>query len=413
MTTPAPRSARYWSAAALALVLAKLWLTRGQTLCALAGPGTDDSGPVVLAQALAQGDWAQVRLLPASGGWLYPAWIAANYWLGLPLLLANQLAHATAAWLGVRALRPGLSSAAGATLLFAALLWYPVSFDASALSRTHPAQLHGPLTLLLFAGALGLALRPGQSFRQLWPWAVLSGLAGAGLADASTRSWWVLPPLTMLAGWSLHAARRISLRATRAQAAAWLLGAGLATALTLVLPDLNAISTTPPRSSEGFWSNFLGTADFIASSRNFSAHTPPSAGSDAAMQLFRDLTREKLAPRPGDNPPTGPAQGQVDLRRTDTLRRWGKSLRPVLLTIFLLAHLPFAWGLWSARARRRREAWPMLALVVWLALLSGILSVASLGTPTLPACAALYPLVPLFAGLSLAGLATSFRPAKP
>ena len=84
---------RWWLWAAVALTLAKLWLTQGQAIFAIGTAGHDDQLFVKLADSLVSGQWlGPYDQLTLAKGPLYSLWIALVFLIGLPLGLAQQLA---------------------------------------------------------------------------------------------------------------------------------------------------------------------------------------------------------------------------------------------------------------------------------------------------------------------------------
>src|SRR5437868_989407 len=95
---------------ALLLTALKLWLIRGQGVHAIGGAGRDDQIILELAQHLVRGEWlGPYNDLTLTQGSFYSLFIAAVFWLGVPLFLAQQLLYAAACGLFVRALCPAVA----------------------------------------------------------------------------------------------------------------------------------------------------------------------------------------------------------------------------------------------------------------------------------------------------------------
>src|SRR5690606_10679919 len=109
----------------------------------------------------------------------YSLWIAATFWLGIPLGLAQQALYAVACAVIVRALRPALSSGVVLLGIYLVLLWNPMSYEAPTLGRIIRQNLYTPLGMLIFAGLIALYYRREEKFRRQLPWAVLIGLSAA------------------------------------------------------------------------------------------------------------------------------------------------------------------------------------------------------------------------------------------
>jgi hypothetical protein len=234
MTATGTTPARAWFWAAVALTLLKLWLTRGLEVYALGGATHDDALFVQLAQHLVRGEWlgAYDQFTLAKGP-AYSLFIAAAFWAGLPLFLAQQLLYAGASAALVRAVRPALASAAGRFGLYALLLINPMSYDTSSLGRVLRQHLQVPLVLLVLAGLMALLLRRQRSLRQNLGWCLLLGFAWGGFYLAREDDAFLLPSLALLGGaWLWQAWRDGAPRLTSALAC---LGVVLAAALLPIL----------------------------------------------------------------------------------------------------------------------------------------------------------------------------------
>ncbi len=372
-----PRN-RIWLAVALALTALKLWLTRGQGIYAIGG--ADDQHFIELAQHLVRGEWlgpySELTLVP---GQFYPLFIAAAFVVGVPLFLAQHLLYAAACGLFVRALRPAVTRAGARLALYALLLSNPMTFDGPSMGRVLRQHLSGPLVLMVFAGLVALYLRRTEPARRLAPWVLLLGLADAAFYLTGEGVLWIVPSLLLLAGAYLYGSWQISRDAAQ-RAAVWL-GVALAIAAFPVLLvcvqnqrhyDRFSMSefraaASPDDGGTGLWSRLGSAVDFVASFSRFSARVPPSTGSPEELQLFRDLTHERLSPPVGELDKVGAARYVLNGQKVEGLQQIGKTLRPVLTTLFWLAQalalLRVAWlGL------RRQWNYPLtVAVAAWFA----------------------------------------------
>lgn len=166
----------------------------------------------------------------------------------------------------------------------------------------------------------------------------------------------------------------------------------------------------------GTFAEFL---DFAASFSRFSAFAPPSGGSEEELQLFRRLTGEKLSG--GDPTP-------LDYRRNQILHGIGKTLRPILLTLLIIAQ---AIVLVRVAQVLRRRTWTFPLTVTAAAwggaftylVLTAVLQVTSYPILTISSLAPVYPLLLVFVAATAwdAGLAwlpsrttpTPPEPARP
>jgi hypothetical protein len=88
---------RWWLWLGLALTIFKLWLTRAQPIYAISNAYLDDRLFMEMAQTLVLGDWlgAYSQFTLAKGP-CYSFFIAALFYLGIPLGLAQQGLYAGA-----------------------------------------------------------------------------------------------------------------------------------------------------------------------------------------------------------------------------------------------------------------------------------------------------------------------------
>ena len=188
-----------WLWGALALTAAKLWLTNGQTLFAIGPAIHDDRLFVELAGHLVRGEWlGPYNQYTLAKGPMFPLFIAAMFWIGLPLMLAQQLLYAGACAAVTRALAPWLRPAAAQFSLYALLLCNPMSYEAGNLSRLMRQNLYTPLGLLVIAGLVWLFARRREPWlRQAAP-AALAGLALGCFWLTREESVWLLPAVGLL-----------------------------------------------------------------------------------------------------------------------------------------------------------------------------------------------------------------------
>lgn len=410
---------------ALALTALKLWLTRGLGVYAIGGPVPGDQVFLELAQHLVQGEWLGTDAGAAlAHGPFYPMFIAGALVLGLPLFLAQQLLYAAACALLVLALWPAISSAGARAALFALLLWNPMTFEGSAMSRVMAEQVGGPLVLLVFAGLAALCLRRAEPPPRQRPWLLLAGFAGGAYYLTGLPVVWLAPGVAVLAGFFLLDSRQTSRAA--GQAAARILTLALVAA---VLPPLlvcarnqyhygrfvthapaSASATEPPA---GFLSRCGQSADFLVSFSRFSGRAPPSTGAQEQLQLFRNVTHERLSPPAGELDTVGATRYLNNLWKTDTLHRVGKALRPVLLGAFALAQLvALARVVHAVRIRR----WSDLLVVVvaaWISCTAAVVvHAASWAENFIADFAPVYPLLLVFVGVTLWDAFAAWRPER-
>lgn len=183
----------------LLLALLRLWLVSYLDLTAVAGAELDDALFVEQAEHLLQGEWLgpydERRLVK---GPFYSFFLAAVYLLGVPLLAAQQALYTLACWVVAQALLPWLGRRWGPLALFTVLLCQPMAFTLGANSRVIREGIYPVLTLLVFAGALGLLLRARRPLGRLLPWSLLLGLALAAVFLTREEGIWLVPSVGLL-----------------------------------------------------------------------------------------------------------------------------------------------------------------------------------------------------------------------
>ena len=142
-------------------------------------------------------------------------------------------------------------------------------------------------------------------------------------------------------------------------------------------------------------------ADFVIRFSRFAGRPPPSTGSPEELQLFRDLTRERLSPPEGELDVVGAKRYLLNAWKTETLHGAGKALRPVLMTLFWIAQLlalaRAGWLLWHRRwtyaLTVAAAAWGACAASV---LMHAAIEASSFPVHTISSFAPIYPLLLVF-----------------
>ncbi len=144
------------------------------------GAPLDDGLMMKAAMELSAGNWlGAYTSFAIAKNMGFALWLALVHAVGVPYLVANAALWALCCLFAAFALRPVFSGRLARLLLFAFLLFCPVSFAAFTL-RAYRDAVFPSVCLLLFAGAAGFALRlPEKPGRGLWLCALG---AGAGLA---------------------------------------------------------------------------------------------------------------------------------------------------------------------------------------------------------------------------------------
>jgi hypothetical protein len=183
------------------LVLVKLLLAGGLPMTALPTYGYDEELFVRLAAQISAGHWlgpyTPVTLVKGAG---YPIFIAAAHHLGISLSLAHQLLYAAFCVALAIALRPAISSTWKLLFIFALVLFNPASFPIDVFDNANREGIYPALTGLIFAGAIGMAIRYQQPLKRLWPWSILLGLSLGYFWITREEGMWVVPSLILILG---------------------------------------------------------------------------------------------------------------------------------------------------------------------------------------------------------------------
>jgi hypothetical protein len=216
----------------MVLLAAKLWLTRGQSLMAIAPSVFDDRLYLTLASYLTRGQWLgpynELTLIKMP---FYSGWVALSFALSIPLLLSEHLLYAGASLAFALTVRRLLGSTFWAAAVFVVLLWNPASFADQMATRPMREGIYPALVLLVLATSLGTAARLDEPRRsRLWLRAALLGLTAACAWLTREEGIWLLP----VAAAGLVAGVRRPLRPRR-------IGAALAITASVFLATLGIV----------------------------------------------------------------------------------------------------------------------------------------------------------------------------
>lgn len=189
--------------AGFVLALAKLLLVSDLSLAGLAYAGYDDALFVRLGNAISRGRWlGAYDALTLAKGPGYPLFMAGCRVIHLPLFLGQHLLYigfcATFVW----AVQPWLRYRLAGVLLFALLLFNPISFHTGEMSRVVREGIYPALGGLVLASAIGLALRSGGPTRKQWVWSCGMGFWLGLFWITREEGIWILPAVILLLGWA-------------------------------------------------------------------------------------------------------------------------------------------------------------------------------------------------------------------
>lgn len=164
----------------------------------------DDALYVRLATRLASGLWlggfGNKTLAKGPG---YPLWIALNYMLGLPLLLAQQLLYICAGLVLILALRRWVKKDVLLVGLYALFLFNPMTFN-DQMTRVLREGIYPTLAVLVLAGGAGIFLRYRDKLSRLVLWSVGLGMALSWFWLTREEGVWLLPGLLLLIAGTIY-----------------------------------------------------------------------------------------------------------------------------------------------------------------------------------------------------------------
>lgn len=158
-------------------------------------------------------------------------------------------------------------------------------------------------------------------------------------------------------------------------------------------------------------------SDYFASFRGFSAFAPPSEGGPELLQLFRQLTLERMSVKGYEDPELLPVANRLNIVRVKALQSVGKSLRMPLFVATLAAHILGLTLLVRALVRREVPVLLVAAIAAWggaaaTLLVNALVQVTSFPTLTLSSFAQGYPLLLVFVALVFAETARVWNERK-
>ena len=227
----------------------------------------DDGLFMTLGRSLAEGKWlgpfSQLTLMKGPG---YPAFLALNSWLGTPISLAHALFHCFAITCFVAVCQRFIRSHLISAILFALLLWHPISLSGEIL-RVFREEIYYGQTLLVLGLMLWVLFCPIQSQnRRLC--AVFAGAILGWFWLTREESIWIAPALGFMAlvavfrifrsRWDILRYSRASFKDPRLR--------GLAVALSIVVGVFAATQITFDSINWFVYGKFVGV-DF--KERNF------------------------------------------------------------------------------------------------------------------------------------------------
>ena len=201
----------------LALLGAKLWLTSDIGLSLRTDLMHDDLLFMNQAASIYAGNWlGDFWQLALAKGPTFSIFLALSAASGFTLQFNEVLFHGLACIVLVVALSPWLRRPEWRLLLLIVLLFEANSLSPEMIGRVLRGAIQPALTMFTVAGLLGMVTRADRAPQQIWPWALLAGLAGSAFWYSREEGIWLAPTALLLIGtfavigWRRPAAQRAS-----------------------------------------------------------------------------------------------------------------------------------------------------------------------------------------------------------
>ncbi|WP_217593038.1 hypothetical protein [Cohnella sp. GbtcB17] len=165
--------------------------------------GHDDRLFLTLANDLINGQWlGPYNDLTLAKGPFYSIWIVLSFISGLPLLISEQIFYIFSVICLILAVRPVLDKFS-LTVLYAVLLFNPISFADGPMTRVIREGIYPALTLLVIACSFGLFIRREQKKSVIFLWSLLLGISFSCFWLTREEGIWILPLVAVVCAWML------------------------------------------------------------------------------------------------------------------------------------------------------------------------------------------------------------------
>ena len=183
-------------------------MVNAQRMTAVGSAYLDDRLFIDLAASISHGDWLgtySARTL--AKGPAYSIFIAFTHALHVPLPVAQQLLYAGACAAFAYAIAPLFRLRFLPVLLFAVILFNPMSFETQVMGRVLRQHLATPATLLALASGCGLWFFVRRNYYLRLGWALIGGIALAACWLSREEAILIFPAAFILAAGGLWAHR--------------------------------------------------------------------------------------------------------------------------------------------------------------------------------------------------------------
>ncbi|MFA5925323.1 MAG: hypothetical protein WC831_00150 [Parcubacteria group bacterium] len=184
----------------------KLFLVGGQHEYAIGFAVHDDRLFINQALNLMHLDWlGEYSNMTLAKGPFYPMWIALNHALHIPLLVSEHLLYIAASVVLVLGLKPVFEKRRWPLMaIYIIVLFNPVSFANDPATRVIREGIYQPLTLLMAALFIGLALRMKEKPQRIFLWSLIAGFALSAFWLTREEGVWLSPLLAIMTVYSIY-----------------------------------------------------------------------------------------------------------------------------------------------------------------------------------------------------------------
>lgn len=202
------RSNRILIAGIVLVCVCKLILVESLCIVAIPEGMEDDRLFVDLAVSILNGEWlGHYNHMTLSKGPFFPLFLAANFLLGLPLKFTEQLLYLVSGIVLLYALSGTIKNRVLLLVLFVVYAFNPAAASVASL-RVLREGIYPSLTVLVFAGMIGMALSSEQPTKRLVKWSLLTGIALSAFWLTREEGAWIIPSIFISIAVSVRQAYR-------------------------------------------------------------------------------------------------------------------------------------------------------------------------------------------------------------
>lgn len=177
---------------AVFLFIAKIYVIHDVPIWALPGSMRDDLLMVTLADNIVHGKWlGEYSEFTFIKGITYPLFLAVNYVLHIPAVLANSILYALAVIAFIAAVKPLLKKDSYLFVVYSVLMLSPISYSAFTMQRIYRDDIYYSLILILVSCYVAIIVRGFDEKIKKWLW--LLTVDFVAVMFCREDSIWVMP----------------------------------------------------------------------------------------------------------------------------------------------------------------------------------------------------------------------------